>query len=950
MSNAMVRLIIVSIVIGTGVRAASATETSESSIPSVEQFLTESGHVNVASLRESGREGAVDISGQMLGLDGSEGPRILSPSPLTASTAGWWNGFAPQGVGGGVYALAAYKGDLIAGGHFPTAGSAVASNIARWDSSSWHPLGAGVDGTVSALAVLDGELVAAGFFRHAGDLPVNYIARWDGTAWSALGEGFNHRVRSLRTYGGTLIAGGIFSKSGETVLKGVGRWDGEAWQPLGEGLGSFSYGFYRGSVNALHDHEGQLVAAGAFAESGSTLVSNVARWDGATWHPFGEGVSGTVNALAVYKGLLVAAGENLTATMPRAGVLMWNGSDWVDVGFGITGDWPDGAVLALAVYEGDLYATGGFTKAGGLEAEYLARWDGLAWSPVGGGLHCLSSYCDPGRALLPYDDMLVVGGVFRGAGQSPCAGIAGWTGDSWYAFADPAHSGVGGTVRAIAVHDGYLVAAGDFQGAGPVAARNIARWDGQTWRPLGPGLDGTVYSLRVYEGDLVAAGYFQNAGGVSAERVARWDGANWHALGSGMEYGVISLAVFQGELIAGGYFTRAGAAIANHIAAWNGHRWRRLGTGTVRDAPHGGEVLAMTVHQGHLVVTGDFNRAGGVPAPGIARWDGDEWLSMGSIGAGYIRDFTEMDGELLATGRFDIDDSTHALIGRWDGADWEFFGVGVSYGRDPPWGLGITTYDGSIILGGRFDEIDGHPVAGIAAWRGGEFSALGAGIPGGAGDFTEYHGSLYMSGGPLAGGLPSHNIARWDGGVFVPVLLLSFTARETMEGNLVEWSLAGLPTDFAGFHLYRQVPGQARELIAPELIHGSVNYEYLDREAPQGPVDYWLREMGRAGEERWHGPASLLPPARTRSVILHPPSPSPFASRTQIRYFLPTSGHVTLSIHDIQGRLVALIADRGHSSGTHTVSWDGAGVASGLYFARLVTNQCSRTARVIVLR
>jgi hypothetical protein len=104
------------------------------------------------------------------------------------------------------------NGDLVAGGDFTTAGGVAANRVARWNGTSWSPLGSGMSSFVSALAVLpNGDLVAGGQFTTAGGVAANRIARWDGSSWSPLGSGVNSSVIALavlRT--GDLVAGGYF--------------------------------------------------------------------------------------------------------------------------------------------------------------------------------------------------------------------------------------------------------------------------------------------------------------------------------------------------------------------------------------------------------------------------------------------------------------------------------------------------------------------------------------------------------------------------------------------------------------------------------------------------------------------------------------------------------------------------------------------------------------------
>ena len=145
-------------------------------------------------------------------------------------------------------------------------------------------------------------------------------------------------------------------------------------------------------------------------------------------------------------------------------------------------------VYALATDDvGDLYAGGGFTNANGVSANYVSRWDGEAWHPLG--------------------------------------------------------SGVDDTVLAlIADGHGNLYAGGTFTQAGSHPASHIARWDGTTWHPLGEGTNGAIVTLALGpDGNLYAGGSFWMAGGIEVSNVAMWDGTAWHAVGSGFGLSLIHI-------------------------------------------------------------------------------------------------------------------------------------------------------------------------------------------------------------------------------------------------------------------------------------------------------------------------------------------------------------------------------------------------------------------------
>jgi hypothetical protein len=174
------------------------------------------------------------------------------------------------------------------------------------------------------------------------------------------------------------------------------------------------------------------------------------------------------------------------ATAPRC---FTGDADWVSLGSGIS--FPGvtgGGVYALAVSGTNLYAGGCFSSAGGVTANYIAKWDGNAWSALGSGM---GGWAPSVSALAVTGTNLYAGGLFEWAGEVGAYGIAKWDGSSWSALG----SGMGGdclncpNVRALAVSGNDLYAGGNFTTAGGVAATNIAKWDGSTWSALGSGVD-----------------------------------------------------------------------------------------------------------------------------------------------------------------------------------------------------------------------------------------------------------------------------------------------------------------------------------------------------------------------------------------------------------------------------------------------------------------------------
>lgn len=293
---------------------------------------------------------------------------------------------------------------------------------------------------------------------------------------------------------------------------------------------------------------------------------------------------------------------------------------------------------------GDIYAGGEFTRAGGISASRIAKWNGTAWSALGTGVtNGTSSYVYVDALAVASNGDVYAGGNFTEAGGVAVNHVAKWNGTTWSALGTGLSDGASGNgyVLALAVAgNGDVYAGGEFTLAGGVAVNYVARWNGTAWSALGTGLTGgtngrSVSSLAVAgNGDVYAGGGFTQAGGVAANKVARWNGTAWSSLGTGAANGmndhVLTLAVAgNGDVYAGGSFTLAGGTAANSLAKWNGTTWSPLGTGTANGTNDYVSDLAVASN-GDVYAGGSFTQVGGVAASRVARWNGTAWSPLGT--------------------------------------------------------------------------------------------------------------------------------------------------------------------------------------------------------------------------------------------------------------------------------------------------------------------------------
>ena len=92
----------------------------------------------------------------------------------------------------------------------------------------------------------------------------------------------------------------------------------------------------------------------------------------------------------------------------------------------------------------------------------------------------------------------------------------------------------------------------------------------------------------------------------------------------------------------------------------------------------------------------------------------------------------------------------------------------------------------------------------------------------------------------------------------------------------------------------------------------------------------------------------------TAGVVAADPGAGALALRAtsgaRLVFTLPSAQRATLDVFDAMGRRQARLYEGTAPSGTTTVTWDGAGSRSGVYFARLVTESGMRSTKVIAAR
>ncbi len=78
--------------------------------------------------------------------------------------------------------------------------------------------------------------------------------------------------------------------------------------------------------------------------------------------------------------------------------------------------------------------------------------------------------------------------------------------------------------------------------------------------------------------------------------------------------------------------------------------------------------------------------------------------------------------------------------------------------------------------------------------------------------------------------------------------------------------------------------------------------------------------------------------------------PNPFNPETIIKFYLPQRADVTLTVYNTLGQEVKVLVDAEREAGNHTLTWDGSGLANGIYYYQLKTSDVTIAKRMVLMK
>ncbi len=806
----------------------------------------------------------------------------------------------------------------------------------------------------------------------------------DPNVWGADGN-----VLSLARAGNTLYLAGAFRSVGENSggLVAIDPSTGQRLMPFPKVAGSVGV--------IVPDSAGGWFIGGDFTAVAGQPRSCIAHInaDGsvANWNPNVSGSPGYITLPVVTAIAVCGSHVFIGGAFRDIGGQPHENFGCVDLASGAVLDWnldtnPFEQVSTFAAHGDTLFITGQFSEVGGQPRSSLAAINAttgavLPWQvDLNGGA----------GALLASGDTLYVGGDFTSIGGWRYAKLAAVGISSAYPLPiDFRYDGVWVqygpllTVSALAKVADTLYVVGNFTKLGGQVRSSIAALDARTgdalaWSPdtLGPRLDGypspLCMSVAIGGSALYVGGFFNLVAGQYHPFIAAWDRHSGHVLdwNPTPDDVVTALTVRRDTVYAGGYFHMMGAW--QHRA---GLAAIDLNTGRLKSwnpNPNGSICTAIAVHEGKVLVSGDFSVIGGHPQSrsyfaaldtldgGVADWDpGANDLATSFLLAAdtlYVGGMFSTIGGQPRYGLAAVSATTGEVL-PWDpnaGSPFDGYSLVYTMARESE----------SIYLGGTFTEIGGQPRLGLASVDA-TTGTLNAWDPGTDNSTVKTlvaaGGTLYVGGGFHAlGGQPRNAIGAVDAatGAVLPWYPppTGWGAPSDVEALAVLDSLIYVGGSFETMN------GQPRICLAAVDTATSLVTSWdpgLDGRvwalATGGNTLYVGGGFARAGGLPAANLAAFTMPTRPQL----PPStlrlaqcfPNPVRATAQIRFDLPAAGIVTLSVYDLQGRRVATPLNRSVlPAGDHRVEVSTQAWRPGMYLCRLEEAGRVASRKIVVVR
>ncbi len=742
----------------------------------------------------------------------------------------------------------------------------------------------GVNGVIEKTALHEGELYISGNFSSIGNEPFRRIARWDGTKWNQVGNGLNSTVRAFESFQGSLYAIGIFeeaeSEPDHNLTFGRVTANGFELIPAPEGT--------QPGYAMLADDEHMFVIL--TTQSGANPQSALYSWDGENWKKRSDDFLGVPRWMATDGESIFVSSFSLIGDPDVPGVFGPLGKIPLETEEFSLVEVPQSSISHISYFDGSLFMAGTPASVDGNMVR-IVRMENDSFLPV---TEADEINVFTFSEFITFDDNLYLTGRFTNTDQNEFHNLLKYdpTNDQFHQVLSHGTPRVGTFNQQSATSDSQsMVLAGMFI-ANDLETHNLIQIDTNLQvEPVFSADDGLPFS---------APNHFLRIG----EQIYAQDRYHAAFLPDGSNTFITNLLDLEPESFPSNRF------LFSHVVG--DITYVTLGSAIVKLNENGyTEIAPYPSSMRTLAVEPEKRPAVATSTDElhmyqIRRFNGALWRNLGEpVFSEYVATKLRLYEDSVILTRYapvSAGETAYSLlsydISQGSFGDWvPFRGVELTGNIND-----LFFKDDDLYISGEFYHEDEQPIYVAVLSADGHLTDLSGELNGTVYNLTYWNDLLIAIGvftENAQTGEPLHSIAGLYEGTWTQILE-GYTADEIppiqqvypFNNNLY------LMGRFSTFGSY--VSSGIAKLVHPELPPVSIEPE---------PI-----------------------PAR---IALKQNYPNPFNPTTLISYALPEAMIVSLEVYDVTGRRVAQLENGMQQAGSHTVSFDGSRLASGIYLYRL---------------
>lgn len=192
-----------------------------------------------------------------------------------------------------------------------------------------------------------------------------------------------------------------------------------------------------------------------------------------------------------------------------------------------------------------------------------------------------------------------------------------------------------------------------------------------------------------------------------------------------------------------------------------------------------------------------------------------------------------------------------------------------------------------------------------------------------------------------------------DWATVLPVELSSFTSSVNGRSATLNW-LTSSENNNSGFVIERSASGNQWENVGFVSGSGTTssphNYSFTDNSLNTGRYSYRLKQTDFNGNFEYHDLSGEVVIGIPSDFSLSQNYPNPFNPSTVINFDIPNDGSVSLTLYDMQGKLIKVLSDGFRPAGYYSVTLNASDLPSGTYFYRLASGDLSSAKRLMLVK